>query len=523
MVNSYMNFFNIILILTNMSFLISCQNEKAEAPQSAYSEVYRNQLHFSPEANWMNDPNGLVYFDGEYHLFYQYYPDSNVWGPMHWGHAVSTDLVTWQHMPVALYPDSLGYIFSGSAVIDHENTSGFGREGGPPPMVAIFTHHEPKGADAGTSTFQYQSLAYSLDKGRSWTKYEGNPVVPNPGIRDFRDPKVIRHNEEWIMVFAANDRVKFYTSPDLRNWTFQSDFGMGHGAQGRPWECPDLFPLVADDGIEKWVLIVSIGSEASNGGSGTQYFIGHWDGERFINDNDPTQVLWLDEGKDNYAGVTWSDIPEADGRRLFIGWMSNWQYAQVVPTTEWRSAMTLPRKLTLNNTKSGYRVLQTPVRELEQLRVQTLQLASGLIEEPLDLLAEISERSGLYELELTFQKPDSFPITITYGDGVGASIATGYNPVTQQFFIDRTFSGHSEFSKEFAGLHQTTRIDEMGDHIFLRIYIDKASIEVFANGGAPVLTDIFFPKTDFSDLEIIPSQGPISLVEGKVHTLKSMW
>ncbi|MEL6925104.1 MAG: glycoside hydrolase family 32 protein, partial [Bacteroidota bacterium] len=379
-----------------------------------YTEKHRPQFHFSPPAKWMNDPNGMVYYEGEYHLFYQHYPDSTVWGPMHWGHAVSSDMINWEHLPIGLYPDELGYIFSGSAVVDHNNTSGFGKDGAPP-MIAIFTHHEPEGArDESNKTFQYQSIAYSNDKGRSWTKYEGNPVVPNPGIRDFRDPKVSWHeaSNQWVMVFAAWDQVKFYGSPDLKKWTHLSDFGKTHGSHGGVWECPDLFPLQVEGTNEtKYVLLVSINPGAPNGGSGTQYFVGDFDGRSFVLDeNFSGQVqnengVWIDYGRDNYAGVTWSDIPETDGRRLFLGWMSNWHYAQVVPTDTWRSAMTLPRVLSLKKTDRGYQLFTQMAKEVEQLRNQSATLAAGEISADMDLTEKLSAAEGLRELTLTLNLP----------------------------------------------------------------------------------------------------------------------
>ena len=231
-------------------------------------EAFRPMYHFTPDSMWMNDPNGMLYYNGEYHLFYQYFPDSTVWGPMHWGHAVSKDMVTWDDLPIALYPDSLGLIFSGSAVIDWKNTSGFGVNGNPP-MVAIFTHHNMDGERAKRLDFQTQSIAYSNDNGRTWTKYEQNPVIKNPGIKDFRDPKVIWHEatQKWVLVLAAKDRVKFYSSPDLKSWTHASDFGIENDA--RLWECPDIFPMkVAGSNTEKWVLITSMQSGAPNGGTG---------------------------------------------------------------------------------------------------------------------------------------------------------------------------------------------------------------------------------------------------------------
>lgn len=232
---------------------------KAQDPASkTYSEQYRAQIHFSPKQHWTNDPNGMVYFNHTYHLFFQYYPKGSTWGPMHWGHATSPDLIHWKERPIALYPDSLGYIFSGSAVVDSNNTSGFGKKG-KIPLVAIFTHHDPKGEKEGTDKFQNQSLAYSLDNGNTWTKYKGNPVLRNPGIKDFRDPKVMWYAKEkkWLMTLATKDHITFYSAPDLKNWKKESEFGLEIGAHGGVWECPDLFPLKVD-GKTHWVLIVNI-------------------------------------------------------------------------------------------------------------------------------------------------------------------------------------------------------------------------------------------------------------------------
>ena len=293
-----------------VSLVVSgCQDKgkpKTETPGDTtfYSEKHRAQFHFSPKEKWMNDPNGLVYYDGEYHLFYQHYPEASVWGPMHWGHAVSKDLVHGTHLPIALYPDSLGYIFSGSVVVDENNTSGFGTRDNRP-LVAIYTYHSDKINKAGRSDFRYQAIAYSTDKGRSWKKYEQNPVVKNPGISDFRDPKVFLHSEtnKWIMILAVKDHVELWSSDDLRSWTKLNEFGREHGAHSTAWECPDLFQ-VNIEGVEgkKWVMIVSIIPGGPKGGSATQYFIGDFNGKNFTADGPKEQILWLDYGPDNYAG-----------------------------------------------------------------------------------------------------------------------------------------------------------------------------------------------------------------------------
>ncbi len=372
-----------ILLVICIILVSSCYSDNSKkatdpiAKSEYYQEKYRPQFHFSPETGWMNDPNGMVFYEGEYHLFYQYYPDSTVWGPMHWGHAVSTNMVNWTHLPVALYPDPLGYIFSGSAVADTENTSGFGTDENHP-LVAIFTYHNSEAEKGGSVTFQNQGIAWSLDKGRTWTKYSGNPVLQNPGKRDFRDPKVFWHKEsgKWIMILAVHDRVNLFSSADLKSWSFESEFGMDAGAHEGVWECPDLFPLKVEGRSDTiWVMLVSINPGGPNGGSATQYFTGKFDGKKFIaHEND---VKWIDWGTDNYAGVTWSGIPETDGRRLFLGWMSNWNYATVVPTTVWRSAMTIPRELTLSYENGNYILISIPVSELKILHENSKTLING--------------------------------------------------------------------------------------------------------------------------------------------------
>lgn len=332
--------------------IMSCkeQTNTKEYQVMSFNEeqLYRPNFHFTPQNNWMNDPNGMFYLDGEYHLFFQYYPEDNIWGPMHWGHAISNDLITWEELPIALYPDDLGYIFSGSAVVDINNTSGFGKDG-KTPIIAMFTYHDAIAEKEGKIDYQTQGIAYSLDKGRTWTKYSGNPVLPNPGIKDFRDPKIYwdQDHNQWLMTLATYEKTFFYSSKDLKNWDLLSDFGEFLGNHDGVWECPDFFPIsINGTDTKKWVLLQSINPGHINGGSGTQYFIGDFDGKTFKLDTifqnqlEKKEAIWLDFGRDNYAGVTWSNIPKEDGRKLFIGWMSNWEYAQQVPTKKWRSAMT---------------------------------------------------------------------------------------------------------------------------------------------------------------------------------------
>ncbi len=522
-------------------FCMQCQDMSNEtetivAPE-LYQEQHRPQFHFSPKEKWMNDPNGMVFFEGEYHLFYQYYPDSTIWGPMHWGHAISKDLVHWEHLPIALYPDSLGYIFSGSAVVDWNNTSGFGSKDAPP-LIAIFTYHDIEGERANTTTFQSQAIAYSTDKGRTWIKYAANPVVPNPGIRDFRDPKVIwdADSEQWVMVFAAQDRVKIYGSRNLKEWQHLSDFGAEYGDHGGVWECPDLFPLYLEEEDKTyWVLLLSINPGGPNGGSATQYFIGDFDGKQFILDDrfetsvektavGKEQAVWLDYGRDNYAGVTWSDIPEADGRRIFIGWMSNWDYANVVPTERWRSAMTLPRTLALVSSAAGPRLRQEFVGELNGLAVDQQKRTRQTVEDTINLIQQMPGESVLARLQL---RVDSISAGITsFGIMLANSekeyFLMGYNVAKQYFFSDRRTAGKHSFSDKFAeGVH-TAPFQFDGETMDMDIIIDRSSIELLSANGRVALTDLVFPSRDFHQVVFFTDDGSVE-VTATVTNLRSIW
>ena len=501
---------------------------REEAAGTYHAEPYRPAYHFSPDSMWMNDPNGLVYFEGEYHLFYQHYPHGNTWGPMHWGHAVSTDLVHWEHLPIALYPDSLGYIFSGSAVIDWPNSSGLGTAEHPP-MIAIFTHHNPELAESDPDQAQYQSIAYSLDRGRSWTKYPGNPVLPSPGIRDFRDPKVFRYDADrkWIMTLAAQDRVMFFSSPDLISWTYESEFGENEGAHGGVWECPDLFPLEVD-GTTRWVLLVSINPGGPNGGSATQYFIGDFDGRRFNPEDNPGTALWIDYGKDNYAGVTWSDIPRVDGRRIFIGWMSNWQYANQVPTERWRNAMTLPRELFLFREGGKIRLRSQPVVESELLRLSTRSLASKEIDGEVDLIPPLERGDPLLELELNIEPDPESGWKATGEFGIllcnqQDTLRVAIDPHLGQVIIDRSGSGPGNFSPDFPGRHIAPLPSMEEGGVRLHAFIDRSSLELFVNEGRCVMTELFFPSTPFKRVILYSGGKNIRLVDGEIHQLRDIW
>lgn len=512
--------------------LAACNSTALKQEQTTtelFKEKYRPQFHFSPPTKWMNDPNGMVFYEGEYHLFYQHYPDSNVWGPMHWGHAVSEDMVHWTHLPIALYPDELGYIFSGSAVIDWENRSGLGEEGDIP-MVAIYTYHDTTGEFNGASDFQTQGIAYSLDKGRNWEKYEGNPVISNPGIRDFRDPKVSWHEAsgKWVMILAVKDRIHIYTSADLKNWEFASEFGENTGAHGGVWECPDLFELpVKGEEHTKWVMLVSINPGGPNGGSATQYFVGEFDGKTFTMDENflaegTGDALWMDYGRDNYAGVSWSDIPVADGRRILLGWMSNWDYAREVPTYVWRSAMTVPRTLSLRRTEAGMRLFSEPVEELSRLRGAPIEMTRDVLTESMPL----SMWEGpLMELKLSFdlQQGQSTRVGLALTNEQGDIYQLGIDQKENTFFSDRTAAGKIDFSDAFAsGIHIAPRLSAP-KRVEMHVLLDVSSVELFADSGGVVLTDLIFPNEDFQEVSIFCEDGEVRNVKVTLFPLNPIW
>lgn len=460
---------------------------------------YRPAYHFSPAGHWMNDPNGMVYYQGTYHLFFQYYPGGMEWGPMHWGHATSQDLVKWQEQPIALYPDSLGYIFSGSAVVDANNTSGFGKNG-QVPLVAIFTHHDAAGEKKGRDTYQNQSLAYSLDAGRTWTKYARNPVLKNPGIKDFRDPKVswFAAGKKWIMTLATNDRITFYSSPNLKDWTRESEFGARLGAHGGVWECPDLFPLTLN-GKTHWVLLVSINPGGPNSGSATQYFVGSFDGKTFTPQT--TTQKWIDYGKDNYAGVTWANT---GARRLFMGWMSNWEYANQVPTSPWRNAMTVPRELGLQQVGPEIYLTARPAPEVGKIAQPAVALQNVAVQPEYDLTPAIKVPGDKFQLKLTTKQLASFSVVLS--NRKGEELVIGYDQKANQYYVDRRRAGNASFSDKFSGRHPAPRLAR-GPAMDLTLLVDACSVEVFADQGLTNITELFFPSQPLTTLKVRSDSG----------------
>ena len=470
-----------------------------------YNEKYRPLYHFTPQYGWMNDPNGMVYADGTYHLFYQYNPYGARWGNMHWGHAISKDLVNWEYQPTAIAPDKLGAIFSGSAVIDHDNTAGFGKGA----MIAIFT-------SAGDR--QTQSIAYSLDGGKTFTKYEDNPVLSDANIIDFRDPKVFWHapSKQWVMSLATTQTITFYGSKNLKEWTPLSEFGEGLGGHGGVWECPDLFPLTYE-GKTKWVLFVSINPGGPNGGSATQYFIGDFDGKTFTPDamNYP---LWLDYGRDNYAGVTWSNVPAADGRRLFIGWMSNWDYANEIPTVNFRSAMTVARTLRLAHNGEHLVVASEPVKEVESLRRDPLSLADKTTSDTVTFENLLPNNQGAYELTFTVIPNDTDSFSFSIENIKGEALTYLFDIANKTLSVDRTKSSVA-FNANFAETLIKAPLTAKKSYT-VRLLVDKASTELFVNNGEVVQTNTVFPSEVYNTLRFKTEKGTLNLNDITVYKLK---
>jgi fructan beta-fructosidase len=440
-------------------------------------ELYRPGYHFTTTRNWINDPNGLVWLAGEWHLFYQYNPEGIDWGHMSWGHAVSADLIHWEELPVAIPEDARHMIFSGSAVVDWTNSSGLG-DGQSPPLVALYT-----GAEMCEGGLQSQCLGFSHDKGRSWTKYDGNPVL-DIGLADFRDPKVFWHapTQRWIMVVAhsTENRAAIYTSPNLIDWAHQSFIGPC-GAAGHLWECPDLFPLDVDNepGTVRWAFKIDLIRCDDRAGSATMIMVGDFDGETFTSDRDASGNplwQWVDGGRDFYAAISWSDVPPEDGRRIWIGWLSNHQYGKETPTGNWRGAMSIPRTLSLRSDGGRYRLVQRPVREMLPLRQTALDWTSGDAVIPsacFDLMATLTCAGSTFGLTLS---------SLT-----GETVSLAFDTAQRKITIDRSASGEFAANRDYAE-PITAPFSLVDGGVNLRLLVDHCMIELFVDDGVQVTT-----------------------------------
>ncbi|MDQ1552136.1 MAG: fructan beta-fructosidase [Actinomycetota bacterium] len=461
--------------------------------------MYRPGYHFAPRRNWMNDPNGLVYYKGVYHLYFQYNSEANVWGNISWGHASSRDLVHWTEHPVAIARDDGEEIFSGSVVVDHGNSSGFGLEDDPP-LVAIYTSAYPDGRQA-------QSLAFSTDAGSTWTKYSDNPVLDRAS-HAFRDPKVSWYPTAsgagyWVMVTAEAEarQVVLYRSDDLKRWTQLSTFGPVGSALGL-WECPDLFALPVDGDLDRarWVLVVSVNPDGDTGGSATRYFLGDFNGVTFTAAS-PDDFRRLDWGPDLYASVSFDNAPAA--RRILIGWMGNWEYAASVPTTPWRGSMSLPRELSLAAVEDTVTLIQQPPAELHALD----QVAHGLSMAPFDLNGIRMFRGGQrYRVDLTFEPVDARQFGLDLLVGIDQVTRLRYDIDRARLSVDRRLSGETDFAAPFASVNSAA-VPLRDGALRLQIFVDRTSIEVFAQHGAVCLTEQVFPQDDSTGLRVCSFGG----------------
>lgn len=469
----------------NQTITLTVNNIKLAAVGKPKMMQEKPKHHFAPPIGWMNDPNGMVWKDGEWHLFYQAFPYDVLWGPMHWGHAVSRDLINWEHLSMAICPDEMGTIFSGSAVVDHNNTAGFGKDA----IVAIYTvnHEYPH--------YQKQCIAYSTDEGRTFTKYKGNPVL-DAGIPDFRDPKVSWNDKagEWIMPVASGHEIRFYGSPNLKEWKLRGRFGEQYGAHDGIWECPDMFDLSTPDGGSKTVLLVNLNPGCIFGGSATQYFIGQFDGKTFIPDQ-PVPTKWMDYGKDHYATVSWNDAP--DGRRVALAWMSNWQYARNLPLFPWRNMMSYPRDLSLVPSEDGgWLLASAPSPEVTAIRGEELLKKSFCLNGGKTLKFRSEEA---YEIRLSVSDRHGDALSISLENEAGEKCLITIDYAGRRVVFNRNTSGLTDFHKDFPA---ETFCTLPSADVDLWLLVDKYSVELFVDGGTYVMTNLVFPEVPYNTIRM---------------------
>lgn len=468
------------------------QMSQSEGRGIDYNEPYRQIYHFTPVFGWTNDPNGMVYFDGEYHLAYQSNPYGTKHFNMHWGNAVSRDLVHWEDLPFIVAPDDLGAIYSGSAVLDSANSAGFGDNA----IVAIYT---------SANETQKQSIAFSTDRGRTYTKYKGNPVLVEDGRQpDFRDPKIMRYADRWILSVAAGDVIAFYESSNLRSWTHLSDFGKGIGSHAAVWECPDLMKFNYR-GKEKWVLIVNINPGGPNGGSIAQYFIGEFDGKEFKADKLP-YPLWIDEGTDNYAGVTFANTGE---RHIFLGWMSNWLYSNEVPTVNFRNSMTIARDLSLKHNGEHLFLASIPSAEIYSARIGDRKVDTPHISGKFSVPEILSENHGAYEIDFTVTPCSGQTLRFSLYNCKGEEMVYTFDFAASTLNLDRSHSGLTDFYSGFAKKDILTHLIKK-DSYKVQLFVDRHSTEMFVNDGDLSFTNCMFPTETYNSLEFASSDASVS-------------
>lgn len=476
---------------------------------SSNRETYRPVYHHTPMYGWMNDPNGMFYKDGVYHLYFQYNPYGSMWANMTWGHSTSTDLTHWTYEGTAIVPDAWGAIFSGSCVVDKDNTAGFGKGA----VVAFYT--SAKSTPWGD--IQSQSMAYSLDNGKTFIKYEHNPILTSTE-RDFRDPKVFWYapGKHWVMMLAVGQEMQIYSSGNLKVWKKESSFGAMQGAHGGVWECPDLVELPIEGTKEKkWVLICNLNPGGPFGGSAAQYFVGSFDGKKFVNES-PTQTKWLDWGKDNYATVTWSNAPA--GRCIALGWMSNWQYANNVPTTQYRSANTLARDLTLYRVGGELYLKSKPSPEIKKARAEEKKIPTFEVKGNYEVASLLADNKGAYEIEMAIENKGTSKIDFSLMNEKGEKVAMYYDVVRKQFVMDRSASGIVGFSRDFPAV--TVAPVRNTDQIHLRLFIDRSSVEAFGEEGGYVMTNLVFPAEPYNRMVFSSDKGSYIVKSMNVYRLQ---
>ena len=497
---------------------------------TANTEKFRPVYHHTPLYGWMNDANGLVYKDGEYHLYFQYNPYGSKWGNMHWGHSVSKDLVHWEHLAPAIARDTLGHIFSGSSIVDQENVAGYGAGN----ILAFYT-------SASDKYGQIQCLAFSKDNGRTFTKYEKNPILcPADGLRDFRDPKVFRYEPEdkWVMIVSADKEMRFYDSKNLKDWNYMSSFGEGYGVQPCQFECPDMVELPVDGDLnrKKWALIVNVNPGCYFGGSATQYFTGNFDGTKFSCDSQPNVTKWLDWGKDHYATVCFSNTGE---RTIAVPWMSNWQYCNIVPTKQFRSANALPRELSLYTQDGEIYLSAVPVPEIKTLRKEKKEIPAFTVANDYHIDSLLADNDGAYELALEITAGEAEIMGFNLFNDKGEKVDIYFNLPEKRLVMDRTKSGIVDFGKksvsheiEVHDRRKTTSINYIDDFALatwapikkenkytLDVFVDKCSVEIFLNGGKVAMTNLIFPSEPYNRMCFYSKGGSFQVDSFKAYRL----
>jgi len=497
---------------------------------TANTEKFRPVYHHTPLYGWMNDANGLVYKDGEYHLYFQYNPYGSKWGNMHWGHSVSKDLVHWEHLAPAIARDTLGHIFSGSSIVDQENVAGYGVGS----ILVFYTSASDKNG-------QVQCLAFSKDNGRTFIKYEKNPILcPADGLRDFRDPKVFRYEPEdkWVMIVSADKEMRFYDSKNLKDWNYMSSFGEGYGVQPCQFECPDMVELPVDGDLnrKKWALIVNVNPGCYFGGSATQYFTGDFDGMKFSCDSQPNVTKWLDWGKDHYATVCFSNTGE---RTIAVPWMSNWQYCNIVPTKQFRSANALPRELSLYTQDGEIYLSAVPVPEIKTLRKEKKEIPAFTVANDYHIDSLLADNDGAYELALEITAGEAEIMGFSLFNDKGEKVDIYFNLPEKRLVMDRTKSGIVDFGKksvsheiEVHDRRKTTSINYIDDFALatwapikkenkymLDVFVDKCSVEIFLNGGKVAMTNLIFPSEPYNRMCFYSKGGSFQVDSFKAYRL----